>query len=85
MTNPKIEKINNAIEKTRAKLSTYSTRLRELEKQKTILEDAEIIARFRNERLTEDDLNTLIKQKSGHTASQPDANDTQFENEGGKV
>ena len=72
MTNPKIEKVNSEIAKIKAKLSAYSAKLRELERQKTVLEDAEIIARFRSERLTEDDLNTLIRQKSGRAALQPD-------------
>ena len=67
MTNPKIEKIDAAIEKSRAKLTKEQARLRELERQRVILEDAEIVARFRREKLTEDDLNTIIKQKSGGT------------------
>ena len=67
MTNPKIEKIDAAIEKSRAKLTKEQARLRELERQRVILEDAEIVARFRREKLTEDDLNTIIKQKSDGT------------------
>ena len=85
MTNPKIEKLNNTIAKIREKHSAYGAKLRELEKQKTDLENAEIVARFRSERLTEDDLNTLIKQKSGQTAAQPSDDNDQLEEEGGQI
>jgi hypothetical protein len=65
MTNPKIEKINASIEKIKANISREQSKLRELERRRTALEDAEIVARFRKENLTEDDLNIIIKQKSG--------------------
>ena len=68
MTNPKIEKVNAAIEKSRDKILKEKARLHDLERQKTDLENAEIIARFRREKLTEDDLNTIIMQKSGSPA-----------------
>ena len=51
ITNPKIEKANNEIEKTKAKIAVLQTKLREQEGKKKALEDLEIVALFRAERL----------------------------------
>lgn len=42
--NPRILKINDEIEKLRRKTAEYQARLRELERQKTELENADIVA-----------------------------------------
>lgn len=44
MTNPKIEKVNTAIAKTKVQIADYQAKLKELEKQKTLLENEEIVA-----------------------------------------
>ena len=66
MTNAKIEKIDAAIVKTRAKLSAYHSKLRDLERQRRIEEDAEIVARFRADNLTDNDLALLREMKCSH-------------------
>lgn len=45
--NPKIAKITDEIEKVRTKITTYQARLRDLEHQKTELENADIVAMVR--------------------------------------
>lgn len=45
--NPKISKITGEIEKTREKISDLQSRLKELERQKTELENADILALVR--------------------------------------
>jgi len=46
--NPKISKINGDMEKTRDKISELQSRLRELERTKTELENADIVAIVRD-------------------------------------
>ena len=65
MTNQKIEKIDELITKTKKIILKQQTRLRELERTRIILENAEIVARFRGSNITEDDLATIVRQKSG--------------------
>lgn len=69
--NPKLQKINGEIEKAKKRISEQQARLRELERQKTELENAEIVAIFRKEKLTEDDLAAFVRQRSASTL--PDA------------
>ena len=45
--NPKIQKLAEEIEKLRRKITEYQTRLRDMERQKTELENADIIAMVR--------------------------------------
>ena len=45
--NPKIEKITREIEKTQARIADDQARLKELERQKVVLENTEIVALFR--------------------------------------
>ena len=45
--NPRIQKLADEIEKTKRKLADYQTRLRDLERQKTELENADIVAMVR--------------------------------------
>jgi hypothetical protein len=60
MTNPKIEKIKGEIEKTKAKVTEYQAKLRALEKQKTDLEDEQIVAIVRSEKISDAELNQLL-------------------------
>jgi hypothetical protein len=53
ITNPKIEKQKGEIEKTKAKIAEFQAKQREQEKQLRMLEDLEIVARFRSERVSD--------------------------------
>jgi len=59
--NPKIERITNEIEKLRGKMTAYQNRLRELERQKTELENADIIAAVRGVDVAPDELAAFIR------------------------
>jgi hypothetical protein len=65
MTNPKIEKIDAAIAKMKAKISGDTAKLRELERQRLLLENNEIVSLFRRENLTDDDIAYLVRLKAG--------------------
>ena len=77
--NAKIERVSKDIEKTKGKISEFQTRLRELEKQKTELENVEIVDVVRGMNITITDLAALLKtsratsgqnvQKSGATTA----------------
>jgi hypothetical protein len=64
MTNEKIIKVDEQIVKTKKTILKQQARLRELERQRVNLEDAEIVARFREGIMTEDDL-AAARQKAG--------------------
>jgi hypothetical protein len=59
--NLKIERINKDIEKTKEKISEYQTRLMELEKQKTELENIEIVDTVRSMDISLTDLPAILK------------------------
>ena len=61
--NPKIIKVNSAMEKTKEQIAELQTRLKDLEKQKIQLENDEIIAMFRREKLNEDDFAALLQTR----------------------
>jgi len=68
--NPRIAKIKDEIEKTKTKISRGQIRLRELEKQLTDLENADIIAAVRGVEVAPDELAAFVlmlkeKQKGG--------------------
>lgn len=69
MTNPKIEKVDASIAKTKAKIAEYQAKLRDLERQRTVLEDAEIVARFRSENLTDDDIAELVRMRQNNNSA----------------
>jgi peptidoglycan hydrolase CwlO-like protein len=60
MTNPKIEKVKEQIAKTKDIIAEYQTKLRDLEKQKTDLENLAVIAMFRKEKLDENEFSQLL-------------------------
>lgn len=62
--NPKIQKVTEEIEKTKIKIAEVQARLRELERQKTELENAEIVAIFRKEKMTEDEFARFVSAMS---------------------
>ncbi len=70
--NKKIEKVCAEIDKTKTKISEYNARLRELEKQKTELENTEIVELVRGVEASPAELAAFIKafrEKSGTPVS----------------
>lgn len=68
--NAKIERIGKEIQKTKDKISEFQTRLRELEKQKTELENLEIVDAVRGMDISLADLATMLKTaKTGGATS----------------
>ena len=59
--NAKIERVSKDIEKAKGKISEFQARLRELEKQKTELENTEIVDVVRGMNITITDLAALLK------------------------
>ena len=61
MTNPKIERVKEQIAKTKEIIADHQAKLRELEKQKTDLENLAIVAMFRKEKLDESEFSQLLR------------------------
>lgn len=59
--NPKIEKLGKEIEKTKAKITELQNRLRNLEEQKTELENTDYVAVARSFHLTPQQLADFLK------------------------
>jgi len=59
--NTKIERIQNDINKTKSKISEFQAKLREQEKQKTELENMEIIGAVRGMDISIADLAAMLK------------------------
>jgi septal ring factor EnvC (AmiA/AmiB activator) len=64
ITNTKIEKQRAEIDKTKAKISEFTAKLREQEKELRKLEDLEIVAQFRKERMSDENLGALRTNKA---------------------
>jgi hypothetical protein len=58
--NPKLQKVTKEIERTAAKIAELQTLLPELEKQKTELENLEIVRLVRNANVTPGELNMFL-------------------------
>ncbi len=68
----KLERINDEIAKVKSKLSEYQGRLRELERQKTETENAEIVALVRGVEVAPDELRAFIEAyKNKQTGAAP--------------
>jgi len=63
--NPKIPKICEEIEKTKRKLAEYTSRLRDLERQKTELENADIVSLVRDMDIQPEELTAFIQAFKG--------------------
>jgi len=63
ITNPRIEKQRAEIEKTKVKFDEIQAKLREQEKHLRDLEDLEIVAQFRKERMSDENLGKLRSNK----------------------
>ena len=61
--NPKIEKIEKEIEKTKAKITEQQAKLRKLEEQKTELENTDYVAVARSYHLTPQELADFLKSR----------------------
>ena len=59
----RIERVTADIGKTKARIAEFQAKLRAQEQQKIDLENEDIIALYRKEKLTEDDLIALIRSK----------------------
>ena len=69
--NPKIEKLAKDIEKTKAKIAEQQARLRDLEKQKTELENTDFVAVARSYHLTPQELAEFLKTRQMASAQEP--------------
>ena len=76
MTNPKIEKVNANIVKTKAIIANYQAKLREFERQKIQLENDEIVALFRREKLNEDEFAKLLRSNTKGSRARDDTQTT---------
>ena len=75
--NPKIEKLNRDIEKTETKIAELQDKLREYKKQKTDLENSELIALCRDNGISPGELMAFVQsRKQSH-----EAKETEEENE----
>lgn len=74
--NPKIDRLTRDIDKTREKISELQTRLRDMERQKTEMENGEIVALFRSINVTPQELMGFIKlyrEQGGAAPAMPQA------------
>lgn len=71
--NPRIEKISVEIEKVKAKLLNNQTRLRDLERQKTELENADILAAVRGIDVSPDEFAVFVEMFKAQRAKQAGA------------
>lgn len=69
--NPKIEKLAKDIEKTKAKIAEQQARLRDLEKQKTELENTDFVAVARSYHLTPQELAEFLKTRQMASTQEP--------------
>ena len=60
MTNNKIDRIENEMQKVREKITEYQNRLKGLEAQKTEAENLQIVSLVRSLRVTPEELTTLL-------------------------
>ena len=69
--NPKIEKLAKDIEKTKTKIAEQQAKLRDLEKQKTELENTDFVAVARSYHLTPPELAEFLKTRQMKQAPSP--------------
>ena len=65
MMNPRIQKVTAEIERVKEKLAAQQQRLRELEQQKTELENSEIVGVVRGLDVTPEELASLLRTLRG--------------------
>lgn len=69
--NPRIEKIDKEIERTKTKIAEWQAKLRDLEKQKTELENTDFVAIARSYDLTPAQLAEFLKSRKGNPLQAP--------------
>ena len=69
--NPKIEKLEKEIDKTKNKIAEMQARLRDLEKQKTELENTDFVAVARSYHLTPQELAEFLKTRQMASVQEP--------------
>lgn len=79
--NPKIEKLAKDIEKTKAKIAEQQARLRDLEKQKTELENTDFVAVARSYHLTPQELAEFLKTRQMASSQEPSPQEQEEVNE----
>lgn len=79
--NPKIEKLAKDIEKTKAKIAEQQARLRDLEKQKTELENTDFVAVARSYHLTPQELAEFLKTRQVASSQEPSPQEQEGMNE----
>ena len=71
--NQKLNKVNAEIDKLRTKINTYQTRLRYLERQKTELENADIVAMVRGIAIQPNEFSDFVRvYKENQNCAVPD-------------
>ena len=87
--NPKVERITAEIEKIRHKITNWQTRLRDLERQKVELENADIIAMVRSVDIPPDEFSSFVQifkaRQSNDGGAVPDLHTADTENENKEV
>lgn len=78
--NPKIQKITQDIEKLRHKITAGQARLRELERQKIELENADIVAAVRSMDVAPEELRALIARLQAQPVPHFEPMEDEFEN-----
>ena len=78
--NPRIQKITDEIAKLKRKIATGQARLRDLEQQKTELENADIVAAVRSLDVPPEELRALIARLQGQPVPHFEPEEEAFEN-----
>lgn len=81
--NPKIDKVAREIEKTRAKITEAQERLKELERQKTDMENTEIVNLFRSINVAPGELADFIRAYKENGSEEPAASLSDYRQTGG--
>lgn len=68
--NPKIEKLEKEIDRTKAKLAEMQAKLRKLEEQKTELENTDYVAVARSFHLTPQELADFLKSRQADSSTE---------------
>ena len=79
--NPKISKIDAELDKTKKKISELQDHVRELEQQKTELENTNIVGLVRSAGMTPQELSALIQACRKNSGANPSTQNIQEENE----
>ena len=81
----RIERVNEQITRTKGKIAEYTERLRELERQKTEIENGDILKMIHGFNVSKDEIMSLLrsreKEGEGYNDSQTASFNTQFKEE----